>query len=62
VPLPCPFLSFGVAVIATPLLGLDEATVSVYVAANAVGTAKTQTMATILIKDKVFLIIILPPI
>jgi hypothetical protein len=45
---------------ATPLLGLEEATVNVYVAAKAVGTAKTHTMARILINTKTFFIIYPP--
>jgi hypothetical protein len=42
---------------ATPLLGLEEATVSVYVAANAVEIAKTHSMAMMFKNTRTFFIV-----
>ncbi len=49
VPLPWPFLSFGLTEMLTPLAGFAEATVTVYVAAcaNAAGTSKPHAQARI---------------
>jgi hypothetical protein len=57
VPLPLPFLSFGLTVIATPLLGFEEATVRVYVSALAVNGMKTIAKSSTVTAIKTFFIV-----
>jgi hypothetical protein len=59
VPLVFPSLSAGDTAIATPLLGLDEATVNVYESAKAAGTPNMHIIAMILSSANAFFIMFL---